>query len=90
MAKALLFTHQRDQVARKASDVSAFDWLYQTHVKNIVFFARVLFQFYRGWKSLYNTAVYMINSYKKYLSLNLSSSRRYPSETCLAFIICCS
>ena len=33
MAKALLFTHQRDQVALNANDVSAFDWLYQTHVK---------------------------------------------------------
>ena len=34
MVKAFPFIYQPDQVARKASDVSAADWRYQTHVKN--------------------------------------------------------
>ena len=34
MVKALPFIYQPDQVARKASDVLAADWRYQTHVKN--------------------------------------------------------
>ena len=45
MAKALLFIHQPDWVARKASDVSAAGWRYQTHVKNIVFFTCVVTAF---------------------------------------------
>ena len=38
MAKASPFVHQPDRVARKASDVSAADWRYQTHVKKILYF----------------------------------------------------
>ena len=38
MVRASPFIHQPDRVARKASDVLAADWLYQRHVKNIVFF----------------------------------------------------
>ena len=33
MVKALLFIRQPDRVARKASDVSAADWRYQTREK---------------------------------------------------------
>ena len=36
--KALPFIHQLDRVARKASDVSAADWRYQTQVKKYRFF----------------------------------------------------
>ena len=42
MVKALLFIHQPDRVARKASDVSAADWQYQTHVKKYDIFSSVL------------------------------------------------
>ena len=38
MVKALPFIHQPDRVARKASDVSAADWRYQTQVKKYRFF----------------------------------------------------
>ena len=38
IVKALPFIHQPDQVAPKASDVSADDWLYQHVEKNTVFF----------------------------------------------------
>ena len=33
MVKASQFIHQPDRVVRKASDVSAADWRFQTHVK---------------------------------------------------------
>ena len=33
MVEALLFFRQPDRVARKACNVSAADWRYQTHVK---------------------------------------------------------
>ena len=42
MAKASPFIHQPDRVARKASDVLAADWRYQTHVKKYHIFSRVL------------------------------------------------
>ena len=35
---ALLFIHQSDRVARKASDMSAAGWRYQTRVKNTIVF----------------------------------------------------
>ena len=38
IVKALLFIHQPDRVAPKASDVSAADWLYQHTWRNIVSF----------------------------------------------------
>ena len=47
MVKALPFIHQPDRVVRKASDVSAADWLYQTHVKIYRIFSRVLFRLFR-------------------------------------------
>ena len=42
MVKALPFIRQPDRVARKASDLSAADWRYQTHVKKNNSFSRVL------------------------------------------------
>ena len=42
MVKALPFIHQPDEVARKGTDVSAADRRYQTHVKIIRIFSRVL------------------------------------------------
>ena len=49
MAKASPFVHQPDRVARKASDVSAADWRYQTHVKKIsYFFTCVVITFLRA------------------------------------------
>ena len=38
IVKALLFIHQLDQAAPKASDVAAADWLYQDTWKNTIFF----------------------------------------------------
>ena len=60
MVKASPFIHQPDRVARKASDVSAADWRYQTHVKNTILFHVCRYGFSQGWKSLCNTVVYMI------------------------------
>ena len=50
--KALPFIHQLDRVARKASDVSAADWRYQTQVKKYrFFFSRVLLRLFKlFWK----------------------------------------
>ena len=61
IVKALLFIHQPDQEAPKASDVSAADWLYQHTWKNIYFFHVCCYGFSQGQKTLYNTAVYVIN-----------------------------
>ena len=52
MVKALLFIHQPDRVARKASDVSAADWRYQTHVKKYRNFSRVLSWLFSGLEIL--------------------------------------
>ena len=60
IVKALPFIHQPDRVAPKASDVSAADWLYQHRWKNTIFFHVCCYGFSQGWKSLYNTAVYVI------------------------------
>ena len=64
MMKALPFIHQSDRAApltRKANDVSAFDWRYETHVKTLLYFFRCVTAFLR-LESLYDTAVYMINT----------------------------
>ena len=61
IVKALPFIHQPDQVAPKASGVSAADWLYQHTWKNTIFFHVCCYGFSLGQKSLYNTAVYVIN-----------------------------
>ena len=42
MVKALPFIHQPDRMARKASDVSAADWRYQTRVKMSHFFTCIV------------------------------------------------
>ena len=60
VVKALSLTHQPDRVARKGSDVSAADWRYQTHLKKYRIFHVCCYGFSQGWKSLYNTVVYMI------------------------------
>ena len=61
MVKALPFIHQPDRMARKASDVSAADWRYQTHVENTILFHVCFSGFSQCWKSLINTVVYMIS-----------------------------
>ena len=61
--KALPFIHQPKGVAQKASDMSPADWQYQTITKNIVFFHTCCYGFSQGWKSLYNTIVYAIESF---------------------------
>ena len=50
MVEALLFFRQPDRVARKACNVSAADWRYQTHVKKyrIFFFTCVVKAFLRA------------------------------------------
>ena len=48
IVKALLFIHQLDQAAPKASDVAAADWLYQDTWKNTIFFSRVLVRLFSG------------------------------------------
>ena len=57
------FIHQPDWVAPKASDVSAADWLYQQTWKNTIFFHACCHGFSQCRKSLYNTAVYVINMF---------------------------
>ena len=52
MVKALPFIRQPDRVARKASDVSAADWRYQTHVEKYPIFLRVLLRFFSGLEIL--------------------------------------
>ena len=44
--------HQPDRLARKASDVSAADWLYQTELKKYCIFSRVLLQLSSGLEIL--------------------------------------
>ena len=61
--KALSLTHQPDRVARKGSDVPAADWRYQTHLKKYRIFHVCCYGFSQGWKSVYNTVVYMIKKY---------------------------
>ena len=46
MVKALPFIYQPDEVARKGTDVSAADRRYQTHVKRIRIFSRVLLRLF--------------------------------------------
>ena len=46
----------------KASDTSASDWLYQHTWKNTIFFHVFCYGFSQGRKSLYNAAIYVINS----------------------------
>ena len=45
----------------KKSDVSGANWLYQHTWKNTIFFHACFYGFSQGRKSLYNTAVYLIN-----------------------------
>ena len=52
VVKALLLIHQPDRVARKASDVSAADWRYQTHQKKYRIFSRVLLRLFSGLEIL--------------------------------------
>ena len=61
MVKALPFIYQPDRVTRKASDVSAADWRYQTHIKKYFFFYTSCYGFSQGWKSLNSTIVNVIN-----------------------------
>ena len=66
MVKALPFIHQPDQVARKASNVSAADWRYQRRVKRYRIFSRVLLRFFSGLEilvkrcSLYDKVCFLI------------------------------
>ena len=60
IVKTLPFIHQPDRVAPKASDVKAADWPYQHAKKNDIFLV-CCYGFSQGRKSLYNTAVYVIN-----------------------------
>ena len=48
MVSASPFIHQSDRVQRRASDVSATDWQYQTHVENYPNFRRVLLGLFSG------------------------------------------
>ena len=60
MVKALPFIHQPEEVVRKGTDVSVADRRYQTHVKRIRFFSRVLLRLFSGLESMSNTVVYMM------------------------------
>ena len=48
----LLFIHQPNRVARKASDVLTADWRYQRHVKKYRIFSRVLLRLFSGLEIL--------------------------------------
>ena len=63
MVKNLLYINQPNKVVRKASDVSAADWRYQTREKISYSFHVCYNGFFQGLKSLYNTAGYMINEF---------------------------
>ena len=63
IVKALLFIHQPDLMAQKASDVSAADWLHQHTWKNAIFFYVCCYGFSQSRKSLYNPAVCVIISF---------------------------
>ena len=63
IVKALPFTHQTDRVAPKASYVSVADSLCQHVWKNTIFFYVRHYDFSQSRKSLYNTAVYVIDRY---------------------------
>ena len=60
MVKASPFIHQRNRVARNASDASAADWRYQTYLKKYDIISRVLHGFFQGSEFLYNAVLYMI------------------------------
>ena len=80
MVKALPFIHQPDRVARKACEVSATDWQYQTHVKKYRFFFHVCcYGFSQGWKSWYNTVVCMIKYFPIFVSPKLAKISRFPN-----------
>ena len=81
--KALPFIHQPDRVARKASDVRAADWRYQTHVKKYRFFFTCFYGFFQGWKSFYNTVVY----FKLSREWNIQSKRK---KIVFSFMVLCS
>ena len=60
MVKALPFINQTDRLAQKASNMSAADWRYQTHVRKYDIFSPVLSRLFSGLEilvlhlSLYN------------------------------------
>ena len=62
--------------------VNAADWLYQTHVKNYRIFSRVLLRLFPGLIMLYNTAVYMINTF-----YNIARKFRYPNSLAEGYLI---
>ena len=76
IVKTLTFIYQPDRGAPKAGDVSA-DWLYQRTWKNTIFFHVCCCSFSQGQKSLYNTAVYLIN-YNITIELNTRREILYP------------
>ena len=81
IVKALAFIHQPDLVTLKASDVSAGDWLYQHTWKNTIFFHVCSYDFSKSRKSLYNTAVYVINVYW-ICSLGETLDKKLTSPSC--------
>ena len=52
MVKALRFIHLPDRVARKASDVSAADWRYESHLEKYRIFSHVLLWLFSGLEIL--------------------------------------
>jgi len=52
---------------KRASDMSAADWLSQTYVKNYRNFSRMVIRFTQRWESLYTTPIYIVNFYHRYV-----------------------
>ena len=88
IVKALPFIHQPDQVAPKASDVSAADWLYQHTWKNTIFFHVCCYGFSQGRKSFHNTAVYVIKpvseSLKKHATYSIKLAQTF--DHCVGWV----
>ena len=74
MIKALSFVHQADGVARKASDVSAADWRYQTRVRNYRNFTRAQLWLFSMMEILKNNNNNCYNNNNSYNNNNNSNS----------------
>lgn len=61
MMKAVPVIHWPDRMARKASDVSVADWLYQSHVNYYRNIIRVLLRFFQGMEILEINRFYIIS-----------------------------
>ena len=72
------FIHQSDRVERRASDVSATDWRYQTHVENYPNFRRVLLGLFSGPGNPCNSS----ESYTMKAAKGVDGRKMFPFSEC--------